>query len=109
MDIYGSPCHPKQGVIDVKGNAICCYNCRYQLMKECWDIVPDDRPSFKEIHTNTSKYTERIAGYLEIGFNPFTGREVQCTEVKSCSDEPVVIIEAPKEFMVSTTTDSTAV
>ena len=36
-------------------------------------MVPDDRPSFKELHANTSKYTERIAGYLEMGFNPFTG------------------------------------
>ena len=44
-------------------------------MMECWRAAPDDRPSFKELHTTTSKYTERIAGYLEIGFNPFAGVE----------------------------------
>ena len=34
-------------------------------------MSPDDRPTFKELYTNTNKYIERIAGYLELGFNPF--------------------------------------
>ena len=42
-------------------------------MKKCWEAAPDDRPSFKELHMSTSKYIECIAGYLEIGFNPFAG------------------------------------
>ena len=43
------------------------------MMRKCWEMVPDNRPSFKELHSNTSKYTERISGSLEMGFNPFAG------------------------------------
>ena len=42
-------------------------------MRKCWETSPDDRPTFKELYTNTNKYIERIAGYLEMGFNPFAG------------------------------------
>ena len=41
------------------------------MMRECWETSPDDRPTFKELNTNTNKYIEHIAGYLEMGFNPF--------------------------------------
>ena len=40
-------------------------------MMKCWDIVPEKRPCFKELYMITSKHIERIAGYLEMGFNPF--------------------------------------
>ena len=40
---------------------------------QCWKMLPEDRPTFKEICCSVSKFIERIAGYLEIGFNPFTG------------------------------------
>ena len=36
-------------------------------------MSPEDRPTFKEICSGVSKFIERVAGYLEIGFNPFTG------------------------------------
>ena len=45
------------------------------MMKECWETIPDTRPSFKQLYSNISKYIERIAGYLEIGFNPFAEDE----------------------------------
>ena len=38
-------------------------------------MAPDDRPTFKEIYSNISKYIERMAGYLEMGFNPFAAGE----------------------------------
>ena len=41
------------------------------MMRKCWETSPDDRPTFNEMYTNTSKYIEHIAGYLEMGFNPF--------------------------------------
>ena len=41
------------------------------MMKKCWEMEPDNRPSFKELHTVTSQYIEQIAGYLDLGFNPF--------------------------------------
>ena len=47
----------------------------YAMMSKCWETSPDDRPTFKELNKNTSKYIEHIAGYLEMGFNPFDGGE----------------------------------
>ena len=45
----------------------------YVMMMKCWQLAPDDRPSFKEIYKSTSTYIENMAGYLELGCNPFTG------------------------------------
>ena len=45
------------------------------MMMKCWETVPDDRPTFKELCIHASKYIEHIAGYLEMGFNPFAGGE----------------------------------
>ena len=42
------------------------------MMRKCWEMDPSKRPSFNELHTLTSKYIERIAGYLEMEFNPFS-------------------------------------
>ena len=42
-------------------------------MSQCWEKVPENRPTFKELYSNISKFIERIAGYLDMGFNPFTG------------------------------------
>ena len=44
-------------------------------MIECWGKTPRDRPTFKEIYIKISKYIEHIAGYLDMGFNPFAGSE----------------------------------
>ena len=48
---------------------------------KCWETEPDSRPSFKELCENTSKYTEHIAGYLQVGFNPFN--QMECVETTS--------------------------
>ena len=45
----------------------------YEIMLQCWKLSPEDRPTFEQICSNVSKFIERIAGYLEIEFNPFTG------------------------------------
>ena len=37
----------------------------------CWDISPTKRPSFRDIHSNISKYISHIGGYLEVDINPF--------------------------------------
>ena len=56
---------------------------RYIMMRKCWEIVPENRPSFNELYKTTSKYIEQMAGYLELGFNPFSGVEsVTCMEMK---------------------------
>ena len=49
------------------------------MMLQCWETMPDERPSFKILYKNTSKYIEGIAGYLEIGFNPFAGHDLTGT------------------------------
>ena len=60
----------------------------YEMMKKCWEMAPDDRPPFKQLYKNTSIYIERIAGYLELGFNPFAGMEdVSRVEEKQMEDE----------------------
>ena len=35
-------------------------------------MEPSDRPTFTELSSTLSKTIERIAGYLQIDFNPFT-------------------------------------
>ena len=42
------------------------------MMLQCWELAPDKRPSFKTLYTNTSIFIEGLAGYLEMGFNPFS-------------------------------------
>ena len=39
---------------------------------QCWEKALESRPTFKELYSNISKYIERVAGYLDIAFNPFT-------------------------------------
>ena len=42
------------------------------MMFQCWELVPDKRPSFKTLYTNSSTMIEGMAGYLQMHFNPFT-------------------------------------
>jgi c-mer proto-oncogene tyrosine kinase/anaplastic lymphoma kinase/receptor tyrosine kinase len=68
-------------------NAACSEEI-YMMMMTCWELMAEDRPSFKELHKKTSKYIERIAGYLEMGFNPFTGMGfTKAEEVQSSVDK----------------------
>ena len=43
---------------------------------QCWMTAPEDRPTFKELYVTTSNYIEHMAGYLQLGFNPFAERNV---------------------------------
>ena len=45
-------------------------------------MPPDNRPSFKELHKNTSEYIEHIAGYLGLGYNPFAGMRMFRSTIK---------------------------
>ena len=63
------------------------------MMRKCWQTAPKDRPTFKELYSNISKLIERIAGYLEMGFNPFEGGEEGKREVKKGELESPVAIE----------------
>ena len=46
-------------------------NCRYSLMMSCWSKEAQERPIFSDVVKTISNYTEIIAGYLDINFNPF--------------------------------------
>ena len=71
------------------------------MMLQCWEAMPDKRPSFDVLYKNTSKYIEGIAGYLEIGMNPFAGQDYNETgkvnnvkiEEKIEGVEPVVNVQ----------------
>ena len=80
------------------------------MMRKCWEMDPKDRPTFKELHTNTSQYMERIAGYLEIQFNPFAGRglvqspvvdERETEEEKGGFDAEVKIKVTPASVIIA--------
>ena len=41
-------------------------------MMNCWTKLPDERPSFCDVVSTISDYTELVAGYLDIScYNPF--------------------------------------
>ena len=82
------------------------YANSYMMMLECWVSAPDKRPSFKTLYTNTSKFIEGLAGYLEVGFNPFvaqtatepgdeetTNERSEDEEGEEGLDEPVVTVK----------------
>ena len=45
------------------------------MMVKCWSIEPEDRPTFKELRSNTSNFIEKMADYLDMNFNPFSDTE----------------------------------
>lgn len=39
---------------------------------KCWEKSPDERPSFADVVSAISSYTELVAGYVDLsGYNPF--------------------------------------
>lgn len=61
--------------------------CRFSVMIKCWEGSPKDRPSFSNIYKEVSKLIERVAGYLDIEFNPFTGGEKQKCVIENKNGE----------------------
>ena len=70
----------------------------YTMMRQCWESVPEERPSFKTLYSNTSKIIEGIAGYLEMEFNPFTVQKVTEEKKEEQSTESSPREEETKEF-----------
>ena len=65
-------------------------------MNMCWEFEPQNRPSFQELHKNTSSYIARIAGYLEMSYNPFEksgGNTLQGKEKEEGLPDPGIAIE----------------
>ena len=79
----------------------------YMMMMKCWEMMAEDRPSFKELHKKTSKYIERIAGYLEMGFNPFTGMGFTMAEEVQSSVDKMNKVEEEQEMAPPVVTQDT--
>ena len=64
------------------------------MMQNCWEKSPKDRPTFKELHLKLNQYIEHIAGYLEMGFNPFATEDVPTNEE---GEEKAGVVEGSAE------------
>ena len=68
------------------------------MMKKCWEMEPKKRPTFSELYANITKYVERIAGYLDLGFNPFPvvrrGETIAEMDVEEEECDPGTVLEA---------------
>ena len=51
-------------------------------MNNCWELAAGDRPTFKEVNKEITKYIEHMVGYLEISFNPFAGEKQELEKSK---------------------------
>ena len=64
------------------------------MMMRCWEGSPNDRPSFSEINEDVSRLIEHVAGYLDMGFNPFTaGEKEKC--VAEGGEELILVEDKP--------------
>ena len=71
-----------QSTLSSLETVVSCFILSYDIMRQCWQTVPEDRPPFSELYVIISKCIEHIAGYLQLGYNPFTrgGRETAVEE-----------------------------
>ena len=51
--------------------------------------MPEERPTFTELYLTVSNIIERMAGYLQVGYNPFLGRgdEEKAEEMEEMEEE----------------------
>ena len=49
----------------------CIFVSSYGIMRQCWQMVTGDRPTFTELCLKLSSLIEHTAGYLQMGYNPF--------------------------------------
>lgn len=70
-------------------------------MKTCWAKECEKRPFFSDIVTTIANYTEVIAGYLDVNFNPFKSahdvsnyQEIGADIMDSTDNEKDVLISA---------------
>lgn len=84
--------------------------CRYAMMMHTWAKKPDDRPTFTELITTISNYTEKIAGYLDVNFNPFQSttdltaianggpkEEVEDKSILTSPEQLIAALDQPKK------------
>ena len=56
-------------------------------MMKCWESSPKERPLFSEIYKDVTRIIGRIAGYLDVGYNPFTAKQKEKSVSKDEKDE----------------------
>ena len=79
-------------------------------MMDCWAKQPDKRPSFTKIITAISKYTEVIAGYLDVDFNPFQPAHMavgNAATAEDVIDDVLPSSDNDKNIMANSQLDST--
>jgi len=55
-------------VSHVSQNILLCY--RYDIMKDCWKELPNERPAFSVLVRTISAMVGEIAGYLDLTATP---------------------------------------
>ena len=70
-------------------------------MMNCWAKQPEGRPSFSDVVTIISKYTEVIAGYLDINFNPFQSTSNLADGNTAAADDVPISPDDEKDIMIS--------
>ena len=56
-------------------------------MKACWEMAPEERPTFKQLYLKISKFIEHMADYMQMGYNPFTVERIEGKEEEEEDDE----------------------
>lgn len=78
-------------------------------MMKCWAKSPNDRPFFSDIVVTISNYTENIAGYLDVSFNPFMYARISTTgKVDQDSGSNISDTPAIMEYDIMTSTEQLA-
>ena len=75
----------------------------YAMMMHTWSKNPEDRPSFEELVATISDYTEKIAGYLDVNFNPFqsTSDLTALLEADEAHKEDKNVLTSPEQLIAA--------
>ena len=61
---------------------------RYKFMHQCWELEPENRPTFSSLVKSFSKFLESIAGYVD-----FSAVGVEHGGLKLETDPAIIINE----------------
>ena len=53
----------------------------YILMERCWEMEPENRPTFEKIYNDITAYLERESGYLEMSLTTVEPNRAAVEEV----------------------------
>ena len=56
-------------------------------MRNCWEMAPEERPTFRRLCLSISKFIEHMADYMQMEYNPFTVGRVEEEEEQESGEE----------------------